>query len=658
MLDLVTLVLAATLAVPGPAAEPVSANVPSAASVKKAEKAPEKLPIETFSTLPFIEMARLSPDGTHIAGLFAVGNEQQIVISPLGFDAGKVKTVGIPDGTEINSIRWVNDDNILVGIIGLAQVQTDQWYITRMIAINRKTGNLTKLLWREAAQNAADVLWMATDGSPDILVAVQESIYSSDDAFWPTVYRLDVETGKKRVETKGKQYVMDWGADQSGKVRIGVGYNDRNQQSRLLYAQENSRSFRIVDRANLGEEEDLNLPFMFIPGTDNALVIKGNAQGKTAVIERNLLTDLDIRTVYEAQDDDVEGVVLSYDGSKLLGIRLGGKGKGVDWLDPDLKKAQEYLDQAAPMAEVRIQSLSHDQSKMLVHIGTSDNPGLIYYFDAKEQALEKFAAVNQAIEGRRLARAKYVQYKARDGLEIEGVLTLPRGREAKNLPLVVMPHGGPWAHDSLTYDYWAQFLADRGYAVLQPNFRGSTGYGDNFLKMGQGQLGFAMQDDLTDGIKWAVGENIADPARVCIVGASYGGYAAMWGIAKDPDLYRCAIAISGVSALRKEVNDFGGSIRENLYKGHWIKMTPDFNAVSPLYAVDRIKAPLLLIHGVKDVTVDHRQSVLMHKAMLKAGKSSEFVSLEKADHYFSRGADRLTLLQSMEAFLAKHNPAD
>lgn len=658
MLDLVTLVLAASIAVTEPAAEPANTSPPTTASVKEAKKTPEKLPVETFAKLPFIEMARLSPDGTHIAGLFAIGDEQQILIAPLDFEADKVKKVQIPDGTEISSIRWVNDDNILVSIYGLAQVRTDQWYISRMIAISRKTGALTKLLWKEAAQNAADVLWAATDGSPNILAAVQGSIYSSDEAFWPTVYRLDVETGKKQVETKGRQYVMDWGADQRGKVRIGVGYNDRNQQSRLLYAPENSRSFRIVDKADLGEEEDLNLPFLFIPGTDNALVIKENSRGNAAVIERNLLTDQDIRTVYEAQDDDAAGVVLSYDGSKLLGIRLGGKGKGVDWLDPDLKKAQEYLDQAAPMAEVRIQSLSRDQSKMLVHIGTSDNPGLIYFFDAKGQALSKFVAVNEAIEGRRLARAKYVQYKARDGLEIEGVLTLPRGREAKGLPLVMMPHGGPWAHDSLTYDYWAQFLADRGYAVLQPNFRGSTGYGDDFVKKGQGQLGFAMQDDLTDGIKWAVGENIADPARVCIVGASYGGYAAMWGIVKDPDLYRCAIAISGVSALRKEVNDFGGSLRENLYKGHWKKMTPDFNAVSPLYAVDRIKTPLLLIHGVKDVTVDHKQSVLMQKAMLKAGKSSEFVSLENADHYFSRGADRLTLLQSMEAFLAKHNPAD
>ena len=658
MLDLVSLMLAASAALTTPASEPTEKNPPTTVSAEKPEQAPAKLPTEAFARLPFIELAEISPDGTHIAGLFAIGGVQQILIAPLNFDMDKIRNVGVPDGTQVSHIRWANDDNILVSVYGLAAVERDQWYLSRILSVNRSSGKLTKLLWDKAGQNSGDILWISSDGSSDILAAAQGSIYSSDATFWPTVYRLNVETGKKRVETRGIEYVMDWSADHTGKVRIGVGYNDRSQQSRMLYAQEGSRSFRTVERANMGDEENLNLPFLFVPGTDNGFVIKEDSRGKSVVIERNLLTEQDIRTVYEAPDDDIAGVVLSFDGSRLLGVRLSGREKDVDWLDPDLKKAQAYLDEAAPMAEVQIQSFSRDQSKMLVHIGSSDNPGLIYFFDAEGQILSRIAAVNQSIEGRRLAPTKFVQYEARDGLEIEGVLTLPRGRAAKNLPLVVMPHGGPWGHDSLTYDYWAQFLADRGYAVLQPNFRGSTGYGDDFVKKGQGQLGFAMQDDITDGVKWAASQGIADPARVCIVGASYGGYAAMWGLIKDPDLYRCAISISGVSALRREVNDFGGSLRENLYTDQWKKMTPDFNAVSPLYAVDRIKAPLLLIHGMKDVTVDHKQSVLMQKAMVKAGKPSEFVSLENADHYFTREPDRLLLLQSMEAFLAKHNPAD
>jgi dipeptidyl aminopeptidase/acylaminoacyl peptidase len=295
---------------------------------------------------------------------------------------------------------------------------------------------------------------------------------------------------------------------------------------------------------------------------------------------------------------------------------------------------------------------------MLVRFSTPDNPGLLFYYDAATRDLTRLAAMNEKLGGKRLSRSDYVRYKARDGLEIEAILTMPKGRRDKDLPLIVMPHGGPWAHDRLGYDYQVQFLASRGYAVLQPNFRGSTGYGMKFEHAGRGQMGLAMQDDLTDGVQWAVQQGIVDAKRVCIVGSSYGGYAAMWGIAKDPDLYRCAISISGVSAVRREVNDFGGSLHGRLHREHWEKMSEDFDAISPIYAVQRIKAPLLLIHGKKDVTVAHNQSSKMHSAMQAAGKSSTFHSIAKADHYFSRETDRLTLLSEMEKFLKAHNPPD
>ncbi len=295
---------------------------------------------------------------------------------------------------------------------------------------------------------------------------------------------------------------------------------------------------------------------------------------------------------------------------------------------------------------------------MLVRIDGADQPGALYYYNREIGTLQRIALINEKIGNGKLSPVKFIQYKARDGLEIEAVLTLPARSSGKNLPFIVMPHGGPWAQDSLTYYYWAQFLANRGYAVLQPNFRGSTGYGREFLKKGEGQLGYAMQDDVTDGVKWAVAQGIADQKRTCIVGASYGGYTAMWGIAKDPGLYRCAISIAGVASLRREVNDFGNAFHAGLFRDQWKKMTPDFAAVSPLNSVAKITAPLLLIHGKKDVTVQHVHSAKMYAAMQNAGKQVEFVSVPLADHYFTRQADRLTLLAAMEAFLIKYNPAD
>ncbi|WP_338426875.1 alpha/beta hydrolase family protein [Sphingopyxis kveilinensis] len=629
----------------------------AAPTASRAAPTVEPLPTAAFAQLPFMEMPELSPDGRHVAGLFGVKGEQRIGILPLRGAMAAAVFVAVPDQTEIDWLRWVGDDDIVIGLRALLPVENDNWYITRLLGLNRTTGKPTRLLWDLKGQNAADLLWMPTDGGREILVAGQNSIYADED-FWPAVYRVDVATGRKKTEVNGRTSVMEWGADHLGRVRYGIGYRDQSTKATLLYRRDGGGSFRSIETASLRDEEELTIPLIFVPGTDHGLVYKESADGRTVIAEIDLTSGREVRIAHAAEGADIEGAILSPDGTGLLGYYTSDDVRPIHWLDPKMAAHQTALDAMSPKSRVRIESYSRDLSKLLVRISTPDNPGLFYFFDATAGTLDRLAAVNETIGGKRLSRARLVQYKARDGLEIEGVLTMPRGRAAKNLPFIVMPHGGPWGHDELTYDYWAQFLAERGYAVLQPNFRGSTGYGEKFLKAGQGQMGFAMQDDVSDGVRWAVAEGIADPKRVCIVGASYGGYSAMWGIAKDPGQYRCAISINGVSNLRREVNDFGGQVHARLYRSQWQKMTPDFAAVSPINSVDRIKTPLLLIHGKKDVTVDHAQSAKMYGAMRKAGKVVEFVSIPLADHYFTREADRLTLLTSIEAFLAKHNPPD
>ncbi len=616
------------------------------------------LPVAAFARLPFVEKATLSPDGTHLAGLFAVGGEQRIVIVPLSDDISKNVTVQVPDQTEIGWLQWVGNDDIILSTYALRPVEGENWYISRLVGLGRKTGKLTKLLWELNGQNGADVLWVPSDGSTEILAAGQNSVYSNTPDFWPTVYRVDVATGKKRVVERGRSSVVHWGADNFGNVRYGINYHDDSTKTALLYRAGGEGGFKAIERARLRDDEGLTIPYFFGPRSDRGHVIREAENGRAALIEVDLATGADIRTVYAAADANVEGVVLSPDRMRLLGVRTSDRDRPTHWIDEEMASHQAWLEAASPASKVRIISYSFDLKKMLVHFGTADNPGLLFLYDAAARQLTPLAEVNEAIGTKRLSRSKMIRYRARDGLEIEAVLTLPRRREAADLPFIVMPHGGPWAHDELAYDYWVQFLAERGYGVLQPNFRGSTGYGTAFELAGQGQMGFAMQDDISDGVRWAVKEGLADARRVCIVGASYGGYAAMWGIAKDPDQYRCAISIAGVANLRREVNDFGGHMRERLYRSQWQKMTPDFAAVSPINAIDRIKTPLLLVHGKKDVTVDHIQSEKMYAAMRRQGKAVEFVSIPLADHYFSREADRSTLLAAIESFLARHNPPD
>jgi dipeptidyl aminopeptidase/acylaminoacyl peptidase len=638
----------------GPLTPPAAPKVTPAAPGIPAEK----LPIAVFAQLPFVELAQISPDGTHWAGLLGVDGNQVVAIFSLFDKTEKIARIALPDGVHANWLRWVNADNIIVCVRALQGVEGRDWYISRTIAINRISGKLTKLLWDLHGQNGSDVIWMPANNSNEILIAGQNSIYAEDD-FWPAVHRVDVTTGRNYVIVRGRQNVIEWAADGDGTVRVGVGYNDFYSSSSLLYRPWGSSStFRTVARAEGLRAESPRVPFMFLPGGDHGLVVHDDVHGMAGIYEIDLATQTEIRQVYAPPTGEVCDVLISQDGSTLLGARTTASNGGVHWFDQKLAEVQSELDDAVPNARVNIESMSSDRTRMLVQISAADMPGALYYYKVEDGVLHKLANFSDLVGLRRLAPVKLVSYQARDGLEIEGVLTLPVGRVPQGLPFIVMPHGGPWYHDTLTYDYWAQFLANRGYVVLQPNFRGSTGYGTEFLRKGHGELGKAMQDDVTDGVHWAVTQGLADARRVCIVGASYGGYAAMWGIAKDPDVYRCAISIAGVSSLRREVNDFGSELFERKYRDTWNRMAADFDAISPINAVDRIKTPLLLIHGKKDVTVGYAQSSKMYDRMQKSGKAVELVSLPLADHYYSRQADRIALLTAMETFLTKYNPAD
>ncbi len=624
--------------------------------------------VEAFAQIPFIEQAELSPDGSYMAGLFGVAGERRICAMSL-FEKAKLHCVRIPDGTEPYALRWVNDQNIIITVQSLTDVRSpfmtgpDRMYISRVIAMSRDTGKLTRLLPDLNGQNASDVLWVASDGSPMIEIAGQKSIVEGDD-FWPAVYRVNVQTGSTELIQHSHSEVMDWAADSHGTIRTGVGYNDQSRTMRLMYRPERGGQMNVIEHADTRKRQVLLSPVLFFPGTDHALAMHDDDHGFTALYETDLKSQKDVNTVYSASaGNEIADVRIDETGTILLAARESSAVAAVHWFDPAMGALQAQFDKAVgsgAMAGRRatIVSLNRNRQKMLVRVDRADSPGALYFFDVRDGAMSRVANYNAQLGLRPLSPVSLVHYQSRDGLPIEAVLTLPQGHAAKGLPIVMMPHGGPWAQDDLSYDYWAQFIASQGYAVLQPNFRGSTGYGTGFLGKGEGQMGLAMQDDITDGLRWAVAQGIADPKRACIVGGSYGGYAAMWGIAKNPDLYRCAISVAGVSALRREVDDFGDDLMANKYKDDWGRMTPDFAAVSPLGAVDRITAPLLLIHGDKDVTVDVSQSKMMYKHMLAAGKTVQFVDLPLADHHFGREADRKKLLGAMGEFLAKYNPAD
>ncbi|MBF9150313.1 alpha/beta fold hydrolase [Novosphingobium jiangmenense] len=647
----------------------LSANILHAQAVPADEAAPRTeaatpvavtvqapLPASAYAQLPFVEGAKLSPDGMWVAGQFAVNGSQRIVvISP--FDTSKLSQAGLPDDVEVRSMQWVGNDNLLIRITAIRPLDGgDKAYISRAVSLNRTTDKYTKLMWDLGGQNAADVLWVPTDGSTRILLAGQNSIYMGDD-FWPAVYSVDVTNGRHTTEANPRAEVLDWIADTSGVVRGAIS-NDRAKGTRtLLYRAKKGSAF---DRKDRQAYDDLEVPLLVRADANRMVVLRPGTDGRDALVEIDGDSGAVVQTLYQAEVGvDIEGVRYDDSGNEVLGVYLGGAAtEPLHWLDPALDELQKAFEKSLKGRRAQIISLSADRQRMLVRVDKPNEAGRLYFFDTADGNLHLFANLNSATNGTRAGKMEKVHYKARDGLEIEAIMTTPPGREAKNLPVVILPHGGPWANDTMDWDYWAQFIASRGYLVIQPNFRGSTGYGEAFLKKGEGQLGLAMQDDVNDALAWAAKQGLADAKRACVVGASYGGYVAMWGAARDPDLWRCSISIAGVANLRREVNDFGDLLFGKRYREQWQKMTPDFPAVSPMNHIDAIKVPMLLIHGKKDLTVDHGQSQSMFNKMQAAGKNVEFVSLPKADHYFTREPDRLALLSAIETFLAKHNPAD
>ena len=305
---------------------------------------------------------------------------------------------------------------------------------------------------------------------------------------------------------------------------------------------------------------------------------------------------------------------------------------------------------------------SRDEKRVLVYSAGASDPGRYFLLDQATAKMHPVVDPYPSIDPSLLAEVKPIKYRARDGLELPGYLTLPRGREAKRLPLIVLPHGGPFARDEWSYSPLVQFLANRGYAVLQPQFRGSIGYGKDFVSRGYGEWGKRMQDDIDDGVDWLARTGQVDPKRVCIVGASYGGYAAMWGAIRNPERYRCAASWAGVSDVEAMLRYDRKIFSAPRYFREWRTKVAgegkfDPAAISPIRFADRLKTPIFIAHGEKDDNVLPKQSRDMVAALTKAGRSVTSAFYEDSSHDFDSNADFEDWLKRLEAFLARHNPA-
>ncbi|NDY95132.1 prolyl oligopeptidase family serine peptidase [Wenzhouxiangella sp. C33] len=473
------------------------------------------------------------------------------------------------------------------------------------------------------------------------------------------VYALSISTGERELLIENDQNVAGWTADLEGNVRL-ASRQTANGGTEILRVEDGSLGEAIF---TCNWQETCG-PMGFQPDGETVWFMSNRGEDVDLVGLYTMDADSGEVTLVERDPEgevDFSGAIFSPATRELQAtVYIGDKPR----IYPQTKafaETLEFLREQLPEGEIGISSQTRDESLALISLSRDVDPATVYLFDREAGTVEELYRVRPEIEPSQMAEMQPIRYTARDGLEIPAYLTLPKGVEPENLAVVALIHGGPWARDTWGFRSLVQFLANRGYAVLQPNFRASTGFGKEFLNAGNEEWGDAMQDDITDGIQYLVDQGIADPDRVCIMGGSYGGYATLAGMVFTPDLYACGVNIVGVSniiTLLNSIPAYWGPIRQMLTLRVGDPETEEGRAQlerqSPINHVANIRNPLLIVHGANDPRVKQAEADQIVVAMREAGLPVEYILAPDEGHGFSQRINRIAMYARIEEFLAQH----
>ncbi|WP_164931307.1 S9 family peptidase [Erythrobacter sp. HKB08] len=629
------------------------------ASAATADSKPPIIPTAAFAGRSQLKSAKLSPDGSRMAAMVEVEGVTNVVI----FDASTrqpVSKFGIEEPADIEWLRWAGNSKLIVSISQPGKFFGDDVLYTRLFLANIDTGDSRYLELKRAGRRESivdgDNLIHLDDNGNFALVSMQRTIRD-----YPSVYRFDLYPGGDISEVQGpKDGVWNWYADDAGVVRLGSGWY-RNRL-RVYYRSDATGDLEMAAKVREEDRRDTFWEVSIIKsGSDEGYVLTEGESGRVGLRKFDFLKEEVIETVYEHPEWDIDEATFLK--GEPFAVYYTDDRERVVWFDEQRKKYQGMLESALKEEQVWITSSDRDGDRMLVYAGGENDPGAMYVLTANEGRLDQFAELRPNIDFRTLARPMAVSYEARDGETIRAYLTLPRGRAGTGLPLIIMPHGGPYGvRDKLEYNDEVQLLANRGYAVLQPNFRGSSGYGDRFSNLGRGQIGRKMQDDLDDAMDWAVAQGVADKHRVCVVGGSYGGYAALWAATRNPERYRCAASWAGVTDLDAQLK-YDKQFFSRKGSNRWRQRVEgeedfDLDLVSPANNAEKLTRPILLAHGKDDSVVPFSQFRKMQRALKGSDAEVTELVIEDEGHSFSKPENEKAWYDALVAFLAKHNPAE
>ena len=467
-------------------------------------------------------------------------------------------------------------------------------------------------------------------------------------------YRINVNDGKMELIAENPGNISQWMTDHDGKLRIATTSDGVNTS--LLYRNKESDEFKPI----LTTDFKVSVaPLFFTFDNKNLYVASNRGRDKIAIFEFDLIKSKEGRLIFEHDEVDVSNLLFSRKRKVLTGVSYTVAKNEMIFFDKWREEIQQQLEKKLPGYEVVITSFSKDEAEAVVVTYSDKSRGTYYHYEVNKNKLTELGKVSPWLNEKNMSEMKPIKYKSRDGLTINGYLTLPKGTNGKNLPVVVNPHGGPWARDNWGYKSEIQFLANRGFAVFQMNFRGSTGYGREFWEKSFKEWGKSMQDDITDGVNWLIDEEIADPDRIAIYGASYGGYATLAGLAFTPDLYACGVDYVGVSSLftfMESMPPYWELYRSMMYEmvGHPEKDKKLLASASPLLHIDKIKAPLFIAQGANDPRVVKAESDQIVAALKNAGIDVPYMVKDDEGHGFYNEENQFDFYREMEKFLTKH----
>jgi pimeloyl-ACP methyl ester carboxylesterase len=641
------------------------ASAPLAAQLKPTPAPDKPLPVSVFGMLNSLENPDISTDGKALAAKLRIKGEQYLAIVDLA-RADAPPQIIAKDGEfdkrdDVRAVDWdwIDPNNLLIWISSRQDIDGYKYDAVRVVGYNRLTRKVTPLGWDGAFMMAGDVLWKSREGRPRILLARLAAGKGSEGLFNPEVVEVDVETGKQRPVLSRHATVQNWYADGSGAVRMGATFDRDSGKLKVLYRPGEGKHFDTIISEKVGRYSSPTVPQIFLPGGEKALAISRQS-GFNELYEVDLKTMKLGKKVFGVAGYDIGGVMSNEDETALEGVTVIEDRQKRYWFNPRMKEIQQVLDESFGAGAATVVSSDRPRENLVIKVGGPDQAGGYYLYSTTTGDLKRIGWANSELKDMKLNPVRTIRYKASDGLEIAAVLTLPRLKPAKNLPLIVLPHGGPWARDYESWDMWAQPLAELGYAVVQPNFRGSEGFGKAFIEASDGNWGTRMQDDLNDAITHLAKEGIADPKRVCMFGWSYGGYAASRAAQRDGDKYRCAISGAGVHDLPDMVaydKEYLGRYGAQFIGSAAVKLSD----ISPARQAKSFSIPILIVHGAKDDRVPVAQSRDLVKRLKAAGKveGRDFIYLEQPrnTHHLPLEQDRVQLLEEMKRFLDKHNPA-